>query len=51
MTELLDAELLKDLKGLGEPPSFDGNDSEYQDFRVSLVNTVSQQLMDRCEVE
>ena len=30
MTEPLDAELLKDLRGLGKPPSFDGNDAEYQ---------------------
>ena len=57
MAELLDAELLKDLRGLGKPPSFDGNDSEYQDFRFSfrihmiLVSTVSQPLMDKCEVE
>ena len=57
MTEPLGAALLKDLRGLSEPPSFDGDDSEYQDFRfsfrihMSLVSTVSQQLMDRCEVE
>ena len=57
MTEPLDAELLKDLRGLSKPPSFEGNDAEYQDFRfsfrihMSLVSTVSQQLMDRCEVE
>ena len=57
MTEPLDAELLKDLRGMGKPPSFDGNDAEYQDFpfsiriHMSLVSTVSQQLMDRCEVE
>ena len=57
MTEPLDAELLKDLRGLGKPPSFDGNVAEYQDFRfsfrihMSLVSTVSKQLMDRCEVE
>ena len=57
MTEPLDAELLKDLRGLGKPPSFDGNDAEYQDLRfsfrvhMSLVSTVSQQLMDTCEVE
>ena len=57
MTEPLDAALLKDLRGLGKRPSFDGNDAEYQDFRfsfrihVSLVSTVSLQLMDRCEVE
>ena len=42
---------------MGKPFSFDGNDAEYQDFRfsfrihMSLVSTVSQQLMDRCEVE
>ena len=47
MTELFDAELLKDLRGLGE----------YQDFRfsfgihMSLVSSVSQPLMDKCEVE
>ena len=57
MTETLDAELLKDLRGLGKPLSSDGNDSEYQDFRfsflihTSLVSTVSQLLMDKCEVE
>ena len=57
MTEPLDAELLKDLRGLGKPPSFDGNDAEYQDFRfsfrmhMSLVRTVCQPLMDKCEVE
>ena len=49
--------LLKDLRGLGEPPSLDGNDAEYQDFRfsfrihLSLVSTVSPPLMDKCEVE
>ena len=32
MTEPLDAELLMDLRGLGKPFSFDGNDAEYQDF-------------------
>ena len=47
----------KDLRGLGKPPSFDGNDAEYHDFRfsfrihMSLVSTVSQPLMDKCEVE
>ena len=57
MAEPLDAELLKDLRGLGKPPSFDGDDSEYQDFRfsfriyMSLVSTVSQPLMDMCEIE
>ena len=49
--------MLKVLRGLGKPPSFDGNDAEYQDFRfrfrihMSLVSAVSQQLMVRCEVE
>ena len=57
MTELLDAELLKDLRGLGKPPSFDGSDAEYQALRfsvrihMSLVSTVSHSLMDKCEVE
>ena len=56
-TESLDAQLLKDLRGLGKPPSFDGNDAEYQDFRfsfrihVSLVSSVSDELMDRYVVE
>ena len=56
-TESLDAELLKDLRGLGKPPSFGGNDAEYQDFRfsfrihMSLVSSVSHELMDRCEIE
>ena len=53
----LDAELLKDLRGLGKPPSFDGNDAEYQDFRfcfrthMSLVSSVSHEMMNRCEIE
>ena len=57
MTEPLDAELRKDLRGLGKPPSFGGNDAEYQDFRfsfrihMSLVSTVSQPSMDKCESE
>ena len=34
--ESLDAGLLKDLRSLGKPPSFDGNDAEYQDFRFSF---------------
>ena len=56
-TESLDAKLLKDLKGLGKPPSFDDNDAEYQDFRfsfrihMSLVSSVSHELMDRFEIE
>ena len=57
MTERFGADLLKDLRGLGKPPSFDGNDAEYQDFRLSfrihmsLVSSVSHELMDRCEIE
>ena len=45
------------MNGLSKPPSFDGNDAEYQDFRfsfrihMSLVSSVSHTLMDRCEVE
>ena len=56
-TASLDAELLKDLRGLGKPPSFDGNDAEYQYFRfsfrirMSLVGAVSPALMDKCEIE
>ena len=56
-TESLDAELLKDLRGLGKPPSFDGNDAEYQDFRssfrihMSLVSSDSHELMDRQQWE
>ena len=51
MAEPLDAELLKDLRGLGKPPSFDGNGAEDQDFRfsfrihMSLVSAVSHTLM------
>ena len=57
MTEPLDADVLKDLRGLGKPPSFDGNDTDYRDFRfcfrihMSLVSAVSHALMDKCEVE
>ena len=55
-TESLDAELLKDLRGLGKPPSFDGNDAEYEGFRFSFrihvsLSSVSHELMDRCEIE
>ena len=35
-TESLDAEVLKDLRGLGEAPSIDGNDAEHQDLRFSF---------------
>ena len=51
VAEPLDAELLKDLRGLGKPPSFDGNDAEYQDYRfsfrihMSLVSSVSHEMM------
>ena len=57
MTELLDADLLKDLRGLSKPPTCDGNDTDYEDFRLSfrihmsLVGAVSHTLMDKCEVE
>ena len=57
MAEPLDTVLLKDLRGLGKPPSFDGNGSEYPYFRfsfrihMSLVSPVSHTLMDKCEVE
>ena len=57
MTELLDVELLKDLRGLGKPPSFDGNDTDNQEIRfsvrihMSLVSTVSHTWTDKCEAE
>ena len=57
MVESLDAELLKDLRGLGKPPSFDGDDAEYQDFpfsfriHMSLVTPVLHTSMDKCEIE
>ena len=38
-TESLDAELLKDLRGLGKPPSFDGNDAEVPRRSIQLQNT------------
>ena len=56
-TESLDAQLPKDLRGLGKPPSFDRNDAEYQDSRfsfrihMSLVSSVSHEMMNRCEIE
>ena len=58
MTEHLDAELLKDLRGLGKPPLFDGNDAVYQDFRFSVrihmprqhsLSTVDGQVRNRAE--
>ena len=57
MVESLDADLLKDLRGLGKPPTFDGNGAEYQDFHVSFrihmshVSSVSQALMGKYEAE
>ena len=57
MVEPLVAELLKDLRGLGKPPTCHGYDPEYQDFRFSfrihmgLVSPVSQTLIDKCEAE
>ena len=56
MTVPLDAELLKDPKGLGKPLSFDGTDADHQEFRfsfrvhMSLVSTVSHTLNEECEV-
>ena len=53
----LDAAQLKDLRGLGKPLSFDGNDTDYQELRfsfqshMSFVSTVSHMLMDKCEAE
>ena len=55
MVEPVDADLLKDLRGLGKPPTFDEIDAECQNspfsFRIhmSLVTSVSQKLMDKCE--
>ena len=57
MTEPLDADLVKDLRGLGKPPTFDGNDTDCQDFRfvfrinMSFVSAVSRQLMDNSEAK
>ena len=57
MTEPLVAELLKDLGGLGKPPPFDGNETEYQELHFSfrlhmnLVSAVSRTLVDKCEAE
>ena len=42
---------------LGKPPTFDGNASEYQHFRIifgihmGLFSPISQLLMDKCEAE
>ena len=57
MVEPLSADLLKDPRGLGKPPTFDGHDAVYQDFRfsfrihISLFSAVSHTLMERCEAE
>ena len=57
IAEPLDADLLKDLRGLGKPPTFDGNDADYQDFRFSFrihmshVSAVSHTLMDKFGAE
>ena len=57
MTELLIADLLKDVRGLGKPPTVDGNDADRQDVRFSfrihmiLVCAVSHTLMDKCDAE
>ena len=57
VTELLDADLLKDSRSLHKPPTFDGNDTEYQHFRfsfwihMSFVSAVSYALMDKCVAE
>ena len=54
MIEPLDADLLKDLRGLDKPPAIDGNDAEFQDFRVRLrirMSLVSQTLIDKRETE
>ena len=55
MTELRDADLLKDLRGLGKPPTFNKNNAAYQNCRImfqihiSLVSSVSQTLRGQCE--
>ena len=36
--ELVDADLLDSLRGLGKPPTFDGNDADSQDLRFSFSN-------------
>ena len=57
MMKTLDADLLKDLRGLVKPPTFDGNDADYQNLRfnfrihMSLVSSVSRTLVDKCEAE
>ena len=57
MAKPLNIKFLRDLRSLGEPPTFDGTDAEYQDFRLSirihmsLVSPVWQQMLDKCEIE
>ena len=49
--------LMPNCSRTGKPLSFDGTDAEYQDFRcsfrihMSLVSTVSQPLMDKCDID
>ena len=49
--------MLKELRGLGKPPTFDGNGADYQDSRfsfrihMSLVSAVSHTLMDKSDAE
>ena len=57
MAKSLYIELLRDLRSLGNPATFDGTDAEYQDFRFSfrihmgLVSPVSRQLLDKGELK
>ena len=57
MARPLDAEPLTVLRSLGNPPTFEGSDAEYQDFpfsfriHMSLVSPVWQSLMDKCKTE
>ena len=50
-----DPEVIKDLRRLGKPPSFDGTDSEFQDVRfalrihLSLINDEMLGLMNALE--
>ena len=41
-----DAELLKDLRGLGKPPLFDGNDADVSFFPVSEDDSILLRHMD-----
>ena len=44
--EMDDAELLKDLRGLGKPPFFDGNDTDVSFFLVSEDGSILWRRMD-----